>query len=127
MSILKNIKKGLIKKLGYIHESTPGDYWKQYGYGGLFEQTPQGKFFLNTSMDNIKQYVEKLKPYVRNNDIIGMKHPLEENQPGDKHFGKEPVLVIYTTRKKRKAVEDILEKEDIKGAEWTENDPLNPF
>ena len=106
-----------------MYESSPGEYWKQYGYEGPFRQNPQGKFFLNTDMTHIQQYVEILKPYVKNNDIIGIKHPLIENQPGDKHFGKDPVLLIYTTKKKRKAVEDILTKENIKGFTWTEDTP----
>jgi len=127
MSILGSVRKKLIGKFGRVYESTPGGYWKQYGYDGPFSQTPQGKFFLNTDMAHIQQYVERLKPYVKNNDIIGMKHPITENQPDDPHFGEDPVFVVYTTKKKRKAVEDILEKENIKDITWTEDTPtVNP-
>jgi hypothetical protein len=123
MSLLKNVKKKLIHTFGEVNERTINDYWQQYGYSGPFSQKPQGKFFLNAPLEEIHQYVGKLKPYIRNNEIIGVKHSIVENQPGDLHFGKPPVFIVYTTKKKKKSVEDILEKEGIKGTTWTEENP----
>ncbi|MBN2052361.1 hypothetical protein JW756_02560 [Candidatus Woesearchaeota archaeon] len=76
---IKSLKQKMIKRFGKVYESAPGNYWQQYEYLGPFSKEPQGKFFLKAPMGLIKKHVESLLPYIRNNEIIGLKHNLHEN------------------------------------------------
>jgi hypothetical protein len=124
MALIKKIKDRLTDRFGRVRESESVNYWRQYDYSGPFTREPQGKFFVNVPMETIKQYVEQLKPYVRKNEIIGMKHNLRENELGDPHFGENPVFLVYTDRKRKQKVEEILKKEGINGMTYTENNPV---
>ncbi|MCX6777981.1 MAG: hypothetical protein NT157_03790 [Candidatus Micrarchaeota archaeon] len=129
MSVVARTKKKLssisLTRFGEMKEFNSRNYWREYQYWGPLQMAspePQGKFVIRAPLETVRKYAEKLKPYVRRNEIMGMKHPIRENPPGDEFFGTS-VLIVYTTKKRRQAVEEILKKEGIPGATWTEEKP----
>jgi len=122
MKVIARAKKKMISKFGAVEEIGVFGYWHQYGYKGPFSTWPQGKFIVRAPFETVRKYADKLKPYVRRNEIIGLKHPIRENRPGDPFVG-DSVLIVYTTKKKRSTVEEILKNEGIEGAKWTEKEP----
>ncbi len=124
MKAFAKAKQKLIENFGRIYESRPFDYWHQFEYIGPFSKDPDGKFIIRAPMEKIIEYRERLKPYIRNNNIIAMKHLLRENQPSEPEYGKDPIMLVSARKKHRKSVEEILKKENIQDPEWTEENAV---